>query len=486
MLKQELRDVVVVVPGILGSVLEKEGVELWGPSLGALRRALLTDALVENLQLRTGDQVERDEPDGVHATKLIHLPRVFAGLVKSDGYDSLRKMVADSFKVIPVAPDRPAGNYVEFPYDWRQDNRHTAMRLKRLIDEVLREWRAYSGIVGARAVIIAHSMGGLVSRYYTEVLEGWRDCRALITLGTPHRGAVKAVGFLANRPSWPLHWLTEIARTFPSIYQLLPIYEMLEVGGKLQRVAETEQLPGIDGTMARSALRFHREIETAAQHNRESAAYLDGFKTIPVVGTNQPTLQSSDFEGGRVTVSDKLPRGIDLLFDGGDGTVPRLSATPVELSNDAREYFLPECHGVLQKNAHLLDSLRELLLHLQARGLGAVRGPAVLGGSSGAATISIRVDDIYAAEEPITIHADIRDASDAHRNLEGVVTSVDLSARMWRGPFLDSGDGQEWVVGELPEGFYRVEVRPVRGGPDAPGAVHDIFEVTPHRNLDSP
>ena len=41
-------------------------------------------------------------------------------------------------------------------------------------------------------------MGGLVSRYYLEVLGGWRDTRRLITFGTPYRGSLNAVDFAAN------------------------------------------------------------------------------------------------------------------------------------------------------------------------------------------------------------------------------------------------------------------------------------------------
>jgi triacylglycerol esterase/lipase EstA (alpha/beta hydrolase family) len=53
-------------------------------------------------------------------------------------------------------------------------------------------------------------MGGLISRYYLEVLEGWRDCRALVTFGTPYRGAVDAVNYLANGYKQLFVELTEV------------------------------------------------------------------------------------------------------------------------------------------------------------------------------------------------------------------------------------------------------------------------------------
>jgi len=40
--------------------------------------------------------------------------------------------------------------------------------------------------------IVAHSMGGLVARWYIEELDGGKNVNKLITLGTPHRGTEMA------------------------------------------------------------------------------------------------------------------------------------------------------------------------------------------------------------------------------------------------------------------------------------------------------
>jgi triacylglycerol esterase/lipase EstA (alpha/beta hydrolase family) len=67
-------------------------------------------------------------------------------------------------------------------------------------------------------------MGGLIARYWLEVEGGWRDCRALITLGTPHRGSVQALSYLANGYRKLVVDLTEVMRSMTSVHQLLPIY----------------------------------------------------------------------------------------------------------------------------------------------------------------------------------------------------------------------------------------------------------------------
>ena len=90
-------------------------------------------------------------------------------------------------------------NFFEFPYDWRRDNRVAARKLARLIETKLPIWRKESGAANAKVILIAHSMGGLIGRYYAaRAMEGWTSCRALISFGSPYRGAPKALDFLAN------------------------------------------------------------------------------------------------------------------------------------------------------------------------------------------------------------------------------------------------------------------------------------------------
>ena len=54
-----------------------------------------------------------------------------------------------------------------------------ALRLKREID---------AHVQGGRVDLVAHSMGGLVARFYLQRLGGARRVDRLVTLGTPHRG----------------------------------------------------------------------------------------------------------------------------------------------------------------------------------------------------------------------------------------------------------------------------------------------------------
>ena len=114
---------------------------------------------------------------------------------------------------------------VLFPYDFRQSVVHNA---ELLAQEVSQRLAHLGGKGDHRVVVVAHSMGGLVARYWLGPLGGHRWCRALITLGTPHRGAPKALQMLVNGlPLGLFSAITGVLREWPSVYELLPTYEAI-------------------------------------------------------------------------------------------------------------------------------------------------------------------------------------------------------------------------------------------------------------------
>jgi hypothetical protein len=471
-----LHDMVVLVPGITGSVLQKNGKDIWAISGQAAWRWLrsLGDSLQE---LR----LEGDDPGGIVATRVMPDAHVVPGLVKIDGYSATAKMVADTFDIVAgsIQDARPA-NFIEFPYDWRLDNRINARRLAELVSDRLPRWREHSHNPAARVVFLCHSMGGLVARYYLEVLEGWRDCRALITFGTPYRGSLNAFNFLANGYKRLFVDLTEVMRSFPSAYQLLPIYKALRVGEEYVRIAETKGVPGVELARAQDALAFHREIEAKVTEHRKDADYFDkGYVIVPVVGTRQPTMQSAVLAGGRVTVGPELPSWIDPLLADGDGTVPRASAIPIELSDAYRDSFAPERHGSLQRNQSVLDDVRGRLEQMQVRGLREVRAPEESPAAAERPAIALDLDDLYVAGEPVTLRARLVNVQRPPGPLRVRVEPVDAPAAA-PAPMVElaeAADGWTLELEGLQPGLYRVQVRTAKAGPLAPPPVHDLFEV---------
>lgn len=483
--KQLLRDLVVLLPGITGSVLQKDGKDVWGVSgqavWGAVQRR---GAALDGLLLHDDDPEAADLGDGVRADRLMPDVHLVPGLVKIDGYSTIPKLLSDTFQLVRGTPsdDAPA-NFVEFPYDWRRDNRATARALKRLVDRRLPQWREYSGARDARVVLVAHSMGGLAARYYLEVLEGWEHARALITFGTPYRGSLKALDYLANGYRKLFVDASEVMRSFTAMHQLLPVYAAVASDGGWSRVAECAEIPNVDRERAADALAFHREIEAAADEHLRDVDYLRSrYVTIPVVGIDQPTLQSATLADGRLNVSSDLPGGVDGWLDAGDGTVPRVSAIPIEQSDDHRGGFVPELHSSLQRHPGVLADLRGRLQQLQARRVAAVRGPEEEAAALASSALSVDVADLYLAGEPFRLRAWLRATPETVEELgapEALIRpAADTAAPPVRRVLVPDANG--WTLADdhpLAPGVYRLEVRTTRGGPLAPSPVHDVFAV---------
>jgi hypothetical protein len=189
-----------------------------------------------------------------------------------------------------------------------------------------------------------------VSRYYLEVLGGWRKTRRLVTFGTPYRGSLNAVDFVVNGFSrfFGLVNLTDMLCSFPSVHQLLPIYRCVDTGGsEMARLTEVPEvlLPRVTREQVEAARGFHKEIEDAVARHRDEDDYLEhGYQVRPVVGIDQPTNQSATVHGREL----KIMRSYDGKDLGGDGTVPRVSASPQEAESDQDAMFSSDKHGSLQ------------------------------------------------------------------------------------------------------------------------------------------
>jgi pimeloyl-ACP methyl ester carboxylesterase len=219
---------VILIPGLFGSKLRdrRSGVEVWP---GNWRRVLFSDygdlALdfdPVTLEVRRADLEAFEIADTVLGQDFYG--PIVSTLVNFGGY----------VRAAPGAPVRKGERrlYV-FAYDWRQDNVEQARGLEALIDAI----REDHGNPDLRVDIVAHSMGGLIARYYLrygprDVLDGMPTLvslygttrvRKLILLGTPNFGAVSTLhGYLIGEPVGLRRIRPEVLATAPSGYQLFP------------------------------------------------------------------------------------------------------------------------------------------------------------------------------------------------------------------------------------------------------------------------
>jgi pimeloyl-ACP methyl ester carboxylesterase len=297
----------------------------------------------------------------------------------------------------PGISEAPPGNLVLFDYDWRLSNRWTAERLKSRVEHALARWRESARERrDATVVFVCHSMGGLVVRWYLEKLDGAEVARALVTLGTPHRGALNALEQLVNgvrKGSGPLKFdLTEFARSLPSSYQLLPEYACIEASwGSLLKTTELT-LPGLDEGAVADGMRFHDELNSAA-----TASY----PLMPVVGIGQPTWTTATLVDERVAPLPTIA-GRDLA---GDGTVPRLSARPKGMAEwDPAIHGVGEGHGSLAVHRSVFDQLDFVLTAEDVT----YRAPEVpMGEAVEERPMGVSVPDLHDAGEAVevTVHA---------------------------------------------------------------------------------
>jgi pimeloyl-ACP methyl ester carboxylesterase len=458
----EMRDLIVLLPGIMGSVLSKDGKPVWGFSPGAMARGLFTGGLSITRSLALGgDDPERATlDDGVTADALLPDLHLIPRFWKIDGYRFVSDTILGAFDV------RDGENFFPFAYDWRRDNRASARQLQRKTHDWLKAWRQRSP--NAKLILIAHSMGGLVSRYFLDVLGGWRETKALITFGTPYRGSLNALDTLSNgirKGPLPLGHLTEFCRTCTSIYQLLPIYPCYAVaGGPLERVGDVSGIPNVDAARAREAQAFHQEIINAVNQNLKDPEYLaDRYRVFPIAGHMQSTLQSARVDAGRVML-EALYEGKDMS---GDGTVPRISAVPHEYSKADNTTFAAMKHGSLQNTPALLEHVEGVVTGLDLD-LGKFLAP------DRRVALSLQVEDVYFDDEPIVAGID---AGEDRLRLEATIEDAVTGRKVVTRPLRDLRDGTYTVdCGVLPEGSYRIGVS---GDETAVASIADSFGVTP-------
>ena len=221
---------VVFVHGVLGSKLREGagGTDLW---LGSLDRILLSE--YEDLALQIDEATLEPMPGDIHAYSVADeaIGKDFYGTIirtleSAGGYT--RAQVGEA-----VDPNRK--NLYVFFYDWRQDNVATAAALADFIDQIRVDYDAPN----LKVDIVAHSMGGLISRYYMrygrqDVVNdnhfdkkinhyGAERVRRVVLLGTPNLGSIKILNSFINGVKIGLREIgTETLATMPSLYQLFP------------------------------------------------------------------------------------------------------------------------------------------------------------------------------------------------------------------------------------------------------------------------
>jgi len=221
---------VIFIHGVLGSRLKdtqtKE--DVWPGAISRLLSHDYSDAAYEinpdTLEPKPSNAVPYDIFDGAAGRdfygKIVHT------LSEIGGY----KLSKFGQKVNPKQK-----NYYVFLYDWRQDNVKTAAQLADYIEQIRLDYHDPK----LKVDIVAHSMGGLITRYYIRYgkqdvindnefsekvnMYGAERVRRLILLGTPNLGSIKTLNLFISGLDIGINQIgTETLASMPSLYQLFP------------------------------------------------------------------------------------------------------------------------------------------------------------------------------------------------------------------------------------------------------------------------
>ena len=228
---------IIIIPGLTGSELvnRSTGEKVWFK----LQRSKDDDVrmpISSNLAVNRDNLIAGDIIRSVQFAKFLPETEIYEKLIeslqKTGGYreakwtSATRADAADTFFV--------------FPYDWRRDNVENARLLVRRIETL----KARLGRHDLKFNVIAHSMGGLITRYAamygnadlrpgnpTPTWAGARHFDKIFLLGTPNEGSLLSFEALLKGVSYvgsgiKLPWVQNLDRfdvfTVPSIFQLLP------------------------------------------------------------------------------------------------------------------------------------------------------------------------------------------------------------------------------------------------------------------------
>lgn len=405
---------IVVVPGYLGSKLRDRttGKTVWVDFGSMPKNPLHWGDWVKELADSIAYPNDNLEPAGILDDVLFVLP-----WAKLEEYGRLlRSLEGMGYRVDPNRYAENELNVYSFTYDWRQDNRISGKQLAQAVER----WSAYHP--DAKVWIIAHSNGGLVSRWYIEK-EGGKDyVSRLFLMATPWDGTPKAQYLLFNGLDvlfrrrlgmFDVAGTTRrVLRTFPSIYQLLPHKDSFL---RDSNDAAIDPFSGNDWLDDAAQLAL---LEDARRFNDELGTNLS-VETLCFFGRSKRTttngIVSKDAAGHWQTI---LWSDAEL----GDGTLPEKSAY---FPNASERLPFDAGHGDIYAAPAVLTFLKWELVDKYTSGtLGTVETAHL--------TVTFDPDkDIYSPSENINLLATVRTAGANSVSLSGAAIHAEL---IWQSP----------------------------------------------------
>jgi phospholipase A1 len=331
-------DTVVFVPGICGSVLKEGDTTVWpGTPANAVFETYpdeFVDLLATSRTIRATD-VLRSVPLTIFGVPVYHV----------DGYGrALSSLEGMGFR-------ETGGTLIPFAYDWRADIRTSAAALHARLSA--------PDVRGKPIAIVAHSMGGLVTRYALEKIGMPVGVRLEIValVAAPHLGAPAALqNVLGLRPEIFLSaaQCRAVLRNpeFPSAYQLLPRPGIPALLAADPQSGFLIQDP-FDAAFARQLDLVQGSLDAASAFAADLPFIGPGFQPpcryVAIAGNAQKTIVANYQRGAAANAVEEPTSG--------DGTVPLWSAAPPGIP----VRYVAATHGDIFKDGDTEAMLRAVL-----------------------------------------------------------------------------------------------------------------------------
>ena len=426
------RNPIIVIPGVLGSrlVQSQTGQVVWGefgggsinPASAAGAQAIALPMSEQKPLSALTDAVKPAGTLDALEIRFFGIPfqiNAYRDLLTTLGVGGYRD---DQTKLADINYGDQTYSSFQFAYDWRRDNVENARLLhkfileKKAFVEAERRERHGKDFEPVRFDIIAHSMGGLVARYYLEYGDadlpadgsapeptwaGAKNVDRLVMIATPNAGALDAVANLVQGETLSRFlpkYEAAILGTMPSLYQLLPRTRQRPVVAEgdrravdimdpkvwaqfrwglmdpRQQVVLHDLLPGVDDAETRREIAydhlkkclarakvFHQALDIPSKPPAGTTIHL-------IAGDAHPTTTQFRVDSrGSLTVTEWQPGDgrvsrpsalMDERYSAGVNWTPRLNS-PIEWSN---VNFLFADHLGLTSDPGFRDNILFLLL----------------------------------------------------------------------------------------------------------------------------
>jgi len=332
------KDIVILVPGIMGSTIANNNEEQW----------------VDMPELNRGAIVKKMDINDKKVTA--------SGIIKKYYYD-LADHLSEKYDVLT------------FEYDWRKSVQEAAEHLKNQLADYLQN-------SSVKIHIVAHSMGGLVVRQcMIDHADTWSKFKEnvhnrFIMLGTPWLGSylimevltghgkrVKQLAFLDfkhNRKE-----LLDVFWKYPGVFELMPIedddanrafwqqtfWKSLDSRANLKHMPDPKE-------NAQSLKDFKTYRDSILKFLNEQLTN-DHFRNIYYIcGQSDQTVFDYTFKDRFLSKNDNL---VYKATSYGDGSVTWKTGIPKQLLNTPNLYYTHTTHGDLANEAYIFHGISDIL-----------------------------------------------------------------------------------------------------------------------------